>query len=74
MVKNAENLAARLRNDNSGAEMKFVEYPGQTHGTVIPAFFFQELPLCYRHRRKPLRSDVRESTFTLALRPLTPSC
>ena len=43
MVKNAEDFAARLNNHDSGAEVKFVEYPGQTHGTVIPAFFSQAL-------------------------------
>jgi hypothetical protein len=35
MVKNAQELAARLRNHASGAEVKFTEFEGQTHGTSI---------------------------------------
>jgi predicted alpha/beta superfamily hydrolase len=43
MVKNSEDLAARLRSHASSADVNFIEFEGQTHGTVIPAFFSQAL-------------------------------
>jgi predicted alpha/beta superfamily hydrolase len=43
MVKNAEDLAVSLRGHASGADVSFIEFEGQTHGTVIPAFFSQAL-------------------------------
>jgi predicted alpha/beta superfamily hydrolase len=43
MVKNSEDLAARLRNHASGADVSFIEFEGQTHGTVLPAFFTHAL-------------------------------
>ena len=35
MVKNAQELAARLRDHASGAEVSFTDFEDQTHGTVI---------------------------------------
>jgi predicted alpha/beta superfamily hydrolase len=36
MVKNAQELAARLKDHASRAEVSFTDFEGQTHGTAIP--------------------------------------
>jgi predicted alpha/beta superfamily hydrolase len=36
MVKNAQELAARLKDHASGVDVSFTDFEGQTHGTVIP--------------------------------------
>jgi predicted alpha/beta superfamily hydrolase len=36
MVKNAQALAARLKDHASGADVSFTDFDGQTHGTSIP--------------------------------------
>jgi predicted alpha/beta superfamily hydrolase len=36
MVKNAQELAARLKDHASSAEVSFTDFEGQTHGTAIP--------------------------------------
>ncbi len=41
MVKNAHELAARLRNHDSGADVDFSDFEGRSHGTVIAACLSQ---------------------------------
>jgi ferri-bacillibactin esterase len=36
MVKNARDLATRLKDHASSVDVRFIEFDGQTHGTVIP--------------------------------------
>ena len=36
MVKNAQELAARLKDHASSADVTLTEFEGQTHGTAIP--------------------------------------
>lgn len=36
MVKNAEDLAARLKDHVADADLRFVDIEGQNHGTVVP--------------------------------------
>jgi predicted alpha/beta superfamily hydrolase len=41
--EDAKDLAPRLRDHASGVDVNFIEYEGQTHGTVLPVFFSQAL-------------------------------